>query len=504
MPHAEQAAWHMFQASERRSSVGIFGDFDVDGLTGTAILVRALQDHGIKTITYIPDRVKEGHGLSTKAIDILNEHGADLIVTVDTGTTAVDEVAYASDRGIRTVITDHHLAGAQLPEAAAIVNPQANGAPDDARDLSGAGVAFKIAQLLYEHSERPIPASLISLAGLGTLADVVPLRGDNRLITSIGLQQLMSTDHPGLRCLVDMACVDRVGGPLTARDVTFQITPRLNAPGRLTNADPALRLLTTSDPKEAEMLASRLDTINDERRSLGKQAWSEAMTIIDPSPLSSPVLIARIDWVHPGLLGPLAGRLCGEFMRPAIAIAVSDGVARASLRSVAEFDVHSALLPHVEDLLRFGGHSRAAGFTVREELLDKILDSLQQQARWSMAGLETIPALEVDTELEFSQISHELWDFVDQMAPFGEGNSSPVFVTRGVQPVQVRTMGSGRHLRFSARHTGQRFDALGFGFGSTNLGPDLVDIAYSLRTSYWKGKRRRELELIDITPSEKQ
>ena len=503
LPDMVAAAERLARAAAEGEAVGIFGDFDVDGLAGTATLALALRGFGVTVSPHIPHREREGHGFGADAVDLFHQQDVRLIITVDTGSTAHEAIARARALGIDTVVTDHHLPDAERPAATAAVNPHF-GAPGQAwSELSGAGVAFKLAQAMHMRVDRPLARSLVALAGLGTLADAVPLRGDNRILAGEGLRELASTQHAGLRSLVAHSRAAGAVGALDSETVAFQISPRLNAAGRLGDPSPALNILLTDDPAEAEALAARLDVINTERRHLSAEARQHAEHQLHSAGTPLPqVLVVHNDGMPSGLLGPLAGRLCAEYNRPVVAIASRDGRARASCRSVPQFDIYEALLPHAESLSRFGGHARAAGFAVAEENLDRVLSSLEEQARWALAGTETDPVLEADAEAALDRLDETLWDSVEHMEPFGEANPRPVFFTRGVLPLRVRTVGSGgRHLRLALEQNGRMLDAIGFQQGKADLGPGAVDVVYSLRADFWAGRKRRQLGLLGIRPS---
>lgn len=501
LPDMEIAAKRLLHAIRNDEPVGVFGDFDVDGLTGTAIIVRMVEELGGVAMPFIPNREEDGHGVSMLAVRAFQEAGVKLIVTVDTGSTAVDEVKAASAIGIDTIITDHHLLDGDLPAAIAMVNPQsmAESAP-----LTGAGVAFKLAQAVFALADSDMPFDLVTLAALGTIGDSGPLTGENRLITRFGLEELGRTRHPGLQALLELSRPPSATGRPDTELVSFYIAPRLNAPGRLGDAEPSLRILTTSSHEEAALLAARLDSANNERKRLSEDVWKMATIQLDGNSAEKKLIAVRCDGFPAGILGPLAGRLSDEYKSPAVAYSVTDGVARASMRSIPGFDVHSALTPLSGSLVRFGGHAAAAGFTVDEGYLEAVLAELERSASWSLMGHETEQVIDIDAEVHLSEMGASMWDFVSAMEPFGAANSKPVFMSRGVSPSEVKTMGAtGRHLRMTLEHEGRKVNAIGFGLGGAPLGRGLVDIVYELRSDTWRGRQRKELGLLDIRPSRK-
>ena len=500
LPDMGLAVDRISKALSDSETIGVFGDFDVDGLTGTAILLRIIRSLDGKAIPYIPNREIDGHGMSKQAIDSFHNAGVNLIVTVDTGSTAIAEVAHAKQFGIDTVITDHHLMETERPDAVAIVNPHIGS--KEAVGYSGAGVAFKVAQALSKNAGSKFPQELLPLAALGTIADIVPLVSENRALVREGLKALGQTELAGLRALLDISRPPGASGRPTAELVSFYIAPRLNAPGRMGDAEPSLELLTTNDVSEARALASRLDADNLKRRSLSEQAWEHASKQFDMNS-DDPIVAVRCDGFAMGLLGPLAGRLTELTGKPSIAYQVADGLSRASCRSNESLDLHRALSNHADKFERFGGHARAAGFSINMELMSSLLDDIRKSTALSALNAPMMPALCADAEIKLKDLTVSTWNFISSMEPFGEGNRQPLLVTYGAVPLDVRTVGAGgKHLKISFDANGQRIDSIGFGLGDHPLGTGLLDIAFQLRSEIWQGKTRHQLGLIDIRPSE--
>ena len=501
LPDMAAAVDRISRAIKGGETIGVFGDFDVDGLTGTAIVLRIVRKLGGKAVPYIPNRETEGHGLSVGAIDSFHDAGAMLITTVDTGSTAVDEIAYAKRLGIDTVVTDHHLIETERPDAVALVNPHTGDDGSAQIDYSGAGVAFKLAQALSDAAGYGIPTELLPLAALGTIADIVPLVSENRTLVREGLRLLGQTELPGLRALLDISRSPGTSGRPTAELISFYVAPRLNAPGRMGDAGPSLELLITDDGSEAIALAERLDSDNTKRRTLSQEAWDHVADQFDVGS-DDPIVAVNCDGFPMGLLGPLAGRLNELTGKPAVAYQVIDGFARASCRSNTVLDLHAALSTHAEEFERFGGHARAAGFSIRQERLADLLEDLRRRAAWGVLGAPALPVMHADAEVELEDLTVATWNFVASMEPFGEANREPVLVTYGALPLDVRTVGAGgRHLRVSFDADGRRVDSIGFGLGDRELGSGPVDILYQLRSEVWRGKTRRQLGLRDIRPS---
>ena len=504
LPDMDKAVDRIGRAIKNGETIGVFGDFDVDGLTGTAIVLRIIRSMGGQAIPYIPNRETDGHGLSIQATDSFSGAGVTLIVTVDTGSTAVEEIKYAKSIGIDTVVTDHHLIETKRPDAVAIVNPHLGESDSDQSvDYSGAGVAFKLAQALSRADGGDFPEYLLPLAALGTIADIVPLVSENRTLVREGLRMLGQTDLPGLRALLDISRSPGASGRPTAEFISFYFAPRLNAPGRMGDAEPSLQILSTDDESEARVLAERLDADNNKRRSLSEKTWEHALTQFDVES-DDPIVAVNCDGFPMGLLGPLAGRLNELTGKPGIAYQLVDGFARASCRSNNVLDLHATLSTHADKFDRFGGHARAAGFSIKNELLPELLDDLRKHAAWGALGARTLPVLNADAEVSLEDLTVSTWNFVASMEPFGEANREPVLVTYGAIPLDVRTVGvGGKHLKISFDVGGRRIDSIGFGLGDRPLGSGAVDIIYQLRTEIWRGKTRHQLGIRDIRPTKR-
>ncbi len=498
LPDMEAAVDRVFRAIGNREKIAVFGDFDVDGLTATALLLHAIRDLGGTAVAHIPGRDGSGHGLDKDALSRLAGDGVSLIITVDTGSNDEDEISFAGSIGVDVIVTDHHIVEPGVKRPLALVNPHM-GADGVGDGLTGAGVAFKLAQALYTRSGLNWPGHVIALAALGTVADVGPLKGENRVIVSEGLRQLETTSHAGLSAL--LAKTHPNGGDLDTETLSFNVIPRLNAPGRLGEAGPSLNLLTANDPAEALALARQVDEVNTERRRLSQEAWDAARIELGNGAMP-PALVVKSTDFRTGILGPLAGRLSSEYGRPAIAIALGKTHARASARSPEAVDIHAAFAAVSERFEQWGGHARAAGFTVANERLDEVLEAIQDSVAAAGNDSGDSPSLQADAEIGFSELGRSTWEFVKALGPYGEENPAPVFVTRNLAPVQVRTMGAGgRHLRMVLSDEGENWDAVGFGLGKAPLGGGAVDVIYSLRTNTWRGRTRQELHLLDVRPS---
>ena len=510
LPGISQAVDVILSAVRNGEDIGILGDFDADGITATAIIVLTLRKLGVEPRYHLPHREIEGHGISLEALETFREQGISVIITVDTGITAFKEVDYANVLGVRVVITDHHIPlGGKLPNAAAIVNRHLS-EDVELTDYCGAATAFKLAMALLAESGLDPAPELLPLAAVGTLADQTELHGDNRIIVRQGLKQLDNAAPPGLIELTRLINGKiRHNGPYDAEFVTFQLAPRLNAPGRIDSADPSLRLLISTDIYQAMQLANHLDDANRKRRSIADKAWRAAQPVIDEMVGDGRnVMAIEVDPTLPmGVLGPLAGHASEYSASPAFAYQVIDGIARGSARSVPGFDIHRALEAISNKLERFGGHAAAAGFAADSGLIPEITAHLETQMSWSelSTAVDQRVIRTVDVELKLHRLGHSLWDFVDMMAPFGTGNSEPLFLVRNAVSVDINYMGRNHdHVRLVLRDdTGRSFRAVGFGMADSLPPTRAVDAVVSLKTDYYRGNRRRELRLHDIAASQR-
>lgn len=514
MPGAREAAARLKLALERKEVVLVHGDYDVDGLSGTALLMRLLQLIGVRARAYIPNRLTDGYSFGAHSIARAEAEEATLVVSVDNGTSAHATIAALAGRGIETIVTDHHEPPrGPLPPAVALVNPKLEGSTYPFRELCGAGVAFKLAWAVCQEISgarkvredlRTFLTDAMSYAAIATVCDVVPLVDENRVLARRGLVALEATKHPGLRALLEVAGL--TGAALNAEDVGFKLGPRLNAAGRLGSATSALELLLCNDPWRARSLAEELERKNQERKqieaALLDQALREAERFADAE--RHPVLVlAREGW-HSGVVGIVAARLVERYHRPALVIGLENGKGRGSARSVADFDVLEALHGGAQHMERYGGHAQAAGCEVRAETIDALREAICARARAMLAGRALgADELVVDYDLPFGEMSVELMRQLDRLEPFGEKNEKPLFVSRDLRLAEpARTMGADRsHLSVMLRSGERVLRAVGFGqgarVGELELGKP-VHVAYSPRWNTFRGETNLEIVLEDF------
>ena len=414
-------------AVSRDETVAVFGDFDVDGITGTAILTETLNRLGAKVIPYLPHPVAEGHGMTPTAVARLVDQGATLIVTVDCGVSDADEIAEAARSGSDVIITDHHTPPERKPDALAIVNPRMPGNVYPFPELCGAGIAYKLSSALLDYMGEPSDPSLLELAALGTVADLVPLRDENRYFVQQGLATLGDTRRPGLRALLRR--VNLEGRPVRAEDVSFRIAPRLNASGRMAHPETSLRLLLTPDAREAESLVAQLEKYNTQRRDLTERACEIAVDRILHEDAIPAIIISSDDSYTPGINGLIAGRLAETFNRPAVALARAEaGHLVASARSPGNFNLIAAISRCRDLLVRYGGHAAAAGFTVRDEEFEPVAQRLREIAKAEMGLFQPEPVLEIHAEGSLDELlSPQLAEFCGPAGTLRQGQSRSRF-----------------------------------------------------------------------------
>lgn len=503
LPDMDKAVARLERALERGETVAVFGDFDVDGVSATAILVLALEDLGLTVAPYLPDRTDEGHGLNSEAVGVLRAQGSTLMITADCGSNSAMEIELGSSLGMDTVVTDHHTIQESVADAVAVINPRRWGSDVPESGLTGAGLAYKLAEALYSSLGRDLPEDLIGLAALGTVADVGPLQQENRYIVTKGLDVLSRTRRPGIQALISRSRQAR--GPLSAETLSFWLIPRLNAAGRLGDPKLSLDLLTTDSPSTAERIADELNELNAKRRVLSDEALAQADEQVRRLGDEMPpvLLVEHTDWI-PGILGLIAGRLSEEYYRPAVAVARNGDVCRASARSIPEFDIVAALEANEDMLLRFGGHPMAAGFSASRENLPKLGRKLLGLAAEQLSLTELSPSIDIDAEVGPAGVVGSNFRFIQSLAPFGAANPEPTFLGRGVRVTSARTVGSDNaHLKMRLSSAGAEWDAIAFR-QSHDLAPgDTVDIVYNVGVDDWGGTAKVQLNIVDLQVAER-
>jgi len=495
-----QAVARIYQALLSGENIAIYGDFDADGITATAIMVKGLSILEGKPVPYIPHRLTEGHGLKATALQKLYQQGASLVVTVDCGITGLTEIQKVRKLGLDIVITDHHTPPAELPPAIAVVNPKLPDSKYPFSELAGVGVAFKLLQALFQSigKEKQIDG-LIDLVALGTVADVMPLLGENRYLVKEGLRLLNASPRIGIREILTQAGLPV--GTVDSENISWVIAPRLNTASRLEHAQPSYELLMTDSPERARHLAVWLEQKNAERQRITARAVEKAREQVLAEGVSPLLMVESTDY-SAGISGLVAGRLAEEFYRPAVVVRVGKRISTGSCRSIPEFNIILALNQCSTLFSQFGGHAQAAGFVLPTRNLPRLQESLLEIAATELSGVDLRPKLDIDAEVPLSDLGGDVFPAMQQLAPFGKGNPAPVFLSRRVEVVNLRTMGTnGEHLRLQLRQGSDIWDAVGFGLGNnlTEIYSPL-DIVYNLEIDRWGGEETLRLNILDFAP----
>ena len=500
----QKACERIWQAIDNGETIVVFGDYDVDGVTATALLYQHLKGMGATVKCMLPSREGDGYGLSRNAIQSIHDKGYQLIVTVDNGISAVEEAEFAAELGIDLIITDHHLPPEALPKAVAVVDPRRLDDTSPFKGLCGAGVAFKLCAALDGCPPEEMLDYCGDLAAVGTVADVMPLTGENRTLVKSGLRQLQNTDRPGLEALLEE--VGLAGRPITAENISYAIAPRINAAGRMDSAVTALQLVLCEDPDRAEELAHKLNEINVKRQETELEIFKAAQVLLEQQPerLEDRVMLLwGRDW-HPGVIGIVASRLVERTGRPVIVVTVDEhGECKGSGRSVPGFNLHACIGSCADLLIRYGGHAMAAGLSVREENLPELRRRLNEWAARECPVLHTAP-LECDLPIHLDRVTVDSVRRIDALAPFGAENPTPVFLLQSAVVDGVYPVSEGRHSRLRLRQGNASVYAVWFGMPSEQLPytmGDVVDAALNL--SVYESARGAQLSgrILDLHPA---
>ena len=494
---------------QNQKPILIFGDYDVDGTTGASLLYLGLKDLNAIVEYYIPHREKEGYGLSAGGIDYAQSVGADLLITCDCGINAFQPVDYANEHGIDIIITDHHIPDKKLPNAYAVLNPKQKGCEYPFKGLCGCGVAFKLISAVSEKSGigQNVGLNYLDLVALATSADMVPILDENRVLVHGGLDQLEESKSPGIHQLLVQTGL--VGESLNVGKLVFGLAPKINAAGRMGDANRTVELLTTSDKTRAEELASILVQENKRRQRIQEDIVNDAIRLVHSQvdlENNKVVIIGSKGW-HPGVVGIVASRIKDEFSRPAIVIAFDkEGIGKGSARSIPHLDLYEALSYAAKFLEGYGGHPMAAGLTVHEDKFENFKSLFLRNVNKILTNDDLIPAISIDGEMALTDINSRFMRFLEKLGPFGPGNMRPKFVSRNLSiSGQPRLMGNGEHIRFIVSQNGRNYPAVGFKLSSHY--EDLirgvpVDIAYVVEVNQWQGQSNIQLNVRDIQLSD--
>ncbi|MFM8320895.1 MAG: single-stranded-DNA-specific exonuclease RecJ [Chloroflexota bacterium] len=485
-------------------SIVIYGDYDVDGVTATALMVQALGCLGGQVRGYIPNRFDEGYGLNVDALEALHAEGAGLVITVDCGIRSPAEAAYARRIGLDLIITDHHVPGDELPEAVSVINPKQSGDSYPDKHLAGVGLAYKLVCGLYElESGRTPPLEeLLDLVALGTIADLAPLTGENRALVRLGLQQLRFPRRQGVLSLLGVA--NLAPAQVNSEQISFSLGPRLNAAGRLDTAMAALDLLLTNDVQRTGTMAQELEIRNRERQQLTREVQADAERRALEGAPEELLLFAASPAYNPGIIGLAASRLTDQYYRPAIVAAQGEEFTRGSCRSIPEFNITEALDQCADLLVKHGGHAVAAGFTVSNANLPELVARLKDIARRQLGELELRPTLRADLEAPLYELKPALLDYLAWLQPTGQENPPAVFVSRGLRVIRSGVVGKDQaHLKLVVSDGRVTFDAIAFRLGHLhNQLPQKVDLLYLFEKNEYNGRTSLQLNVRDLRPSD--
>ncbi|MBN2089611.1 single-stranded-DNA-specific exonuclease RecJ, partial [candidate division KSB1 bacterium] len=484
----------------------IYGDYDVDGITAVALMLRVFQELlGFKPLYYIPERLREGYGLSINGINHAHESQVSLLISVDCGITAHEEISLANQHGIDVIITDHHVPGAKLPEAYAIIDPKRQDETYPFKELAGVGVAYKLLQgvMMRLGKSDDILRKYIELIAIGSAADIVPLVDENRIFVKTGLEKLMATQILGLQALFETSrlCSKSLG----TGQIVFIIAPRINAVGRLGDAARALELLTTADKTEALQIAKILETENHQRKEIDEKTFDEALKLIES--ISSdveqePAFVLSTEGWHSGVIGIVASRVVEKYYRPTILISVENGVGKGSARSIPGFDLYDALKECDELMLGFGGHKYAAGLTIKSENIETFRKRFMEVTRQKMDEDTLIPKLRIDSEIRLSQIDAKFMRIIKQLGPFGPQNMRPVFMARNLEVVGTPSIVGKNHLRFKVRQDSLVMDAIAFNLAHLKYrlepGEKNLNMAFVIEENEYSGRVTIQLRVKDM------
>ena len=515
LPDMGKAVNRINVALTRGETIGVFGDFDVDGMTATTVLSDALSGLGARTLTYVPNRFTQGHGLHASGVRFLKEKGASLVITCDCGTSDLAEADEVARMKVDLIVTDHHVPLTTLPKAVAVVNAKRRDSAYPFTEFAGVGTAFKLMQALYYDKDPSRLEQLLELVALGTVADMVALTGENRTLVHRGLRALNTTTRPGLLELIKVSGL--TPGSITSGDISWALGPRINSSGRMENTnsegtdeeDPgkvgtntSLRLLTTTDPEEAEQLAGELNEMNGDRQQRTADVYGRVSERLRTRQVR-PLLFDADPTYEEGVIGLVAGKVSKEYYRPAVVVNSGDVICHGSARSIPEFDLAAALEQCSELLRSFGGHPLAAGFSVTRDKLPLLEERLVALAEARLAGLDLRPSLDVDAEVSLKSLSGETFRLTRALEPFGQQNPEPCFLTRGVEVLECRSFRN--HEKWTSLRLKEgrvAWDAVDF---RTLRGPDdvpqFIDVVYTLRTRLWQGEEVLQANIVDFAPA---
>ncbi len=499
-----KAVNRLLKALRDGENILIYGDYDVDGITSVSILYESIFSLGGKVSFYIPDRISEGYGLSKKGIDIAVSRKVKLLITVDCGITAVEEVKYANENNVDVIICDHHEGAEEIPPALAVLDPKIKSCKYPFKELAGVGVAFKLLHGLYTTLNYDVSKlePFLDLVAVGTAADIVPLLDENRILVKFGLARLNMQTKNGLFALIESAGL--LGRHISVSTIVFVLAPRLNAVGRMSNAKKAVHLLTSNSLQQSRNIAKILESENKKRRSIDEVTCNEAFNLVDEFINQSDtkiIVLAKEDW-HPGVIGIVASRVMEKFNRPTILISIKDGIGKGSARSILNFDIYKALNSVNYLLDDFGGHKFAAGITIKENRINELRKALEKISAEELIDEDLIPTLDILSEITLKEFDAKFLKWLKYFAPFGPGNMTPVFISRNLKVVGDVSVVGNNHLKMKVRQDGIVIDAIAYNFGDKKIQfkyqNQIIDTAFVMEENTWNGQTTIQMRIKDF------
>ena len=493
----------IIKAIENKENITIYGDYDVDGITSITVLKSFLNDIGVETNTYIPNRLIEGYGLNKEAIDKISKKGCNLMITVDCGISAIEEIEYANSLGIETIITDHHEAGNEIPKAIAVIDNKRKDSKYPFRELAGVGVVFKLIQAIGITLKLKEESYLkyLDIVCIGTISDIVPLVDENRVIAKLGLLLVAQTKNIGLRSIINSSGYNKID----SNTISFGVEPRINACGRMGKAEEALELFLSKDKNEVNELTNKLNEHNRKRQETEKTIFENAVEKIKEEHLdeNKAIIVGGENWHH-GVIGIVSSKITEMYFKPSILFSFEeDGIGKGSGRSIPGFDLHEALMKCSDTIEKFGGHSMAVGITVKKDNLEKFKKEFEQIATQSKID-EIIPIINIDAKVDLSDIDKEMVESLKQLEPFGEANKMPVFAFKNLKIDSIRALSEGKHLKLTLKDNNYIINAIGFNIGylanEYRIG-DKIDVAGVLEINTFNGVDNLQINIKDIMKS---
>ena len=502
MPDMEKAVDRIMKAIEKNEKIIIYGDYDADGITSITVLKSFFKDLGIDVDYYIPNRLCEGYGLNKTAVEEIANNRYNLMITVDCGITAIEEVELAKIKNIDTIVTDHHEVADELPKAIAVIDAKRKDSIYPCRDLAGVGVVFKLIQALAIKLGLKEESYLkyLDIVCVGTISDIVPLKDENRVIAKLGLLLINQTKNIGLKSILLSAGYKNID----SMAISFGVAPRINACGRMGHAEKALELLLCKNINDANRLTNELNEFNKIRQETEKSIFEEAVLKIENENLNNKntIVVAGENWHH-GVIGIVASKITEMYFKPSILLCYEDNIAKGSGRSITGFDLHDALMKCADIIDKFGGHSMAIGITIKKENVQKFYDKIEKIAS-DMKVDEIIPIIQIDSKISLNNIDKEMVASLKQLEPFGEGNKTPIFAIKNLKIDSIRALSEGKHLKLTLRENNTMINAIGFNMGNLvqeyKIG-DKIDVAGVLEINTFNGVDSIQINLKDIMKS---